>query len=244
MRRFGDHISDILADEEWKLYQSVMALASKRGLPFVIGGGLAFSAYSGRYRNTKDMDVMVTPDTRDAMIQTVSDCGFVDYHDELPYDRSWIYRGHRDGVIFDTIWCMPNHRAEVDPLWMERGWPITIRGMQLRLLAPEELLWGKLYVVQRDRCDWPDILNIVHGVGRKMDWQYLFDRIGEDLPVLSGVMGVFRWMCPAAAQSLPDWIWPKLALAPPDPESGPSDCGRSQVLDGRNWFGPSSIKAK
>src|ERR1041385_8492561 len=49
MRRFGDHISEILADEEWALYRSVMMLAIERGISFAIGGGMAFSAYSGRY---------------------------------------------------------------------------------------------------------------------------------------------------------------------------------------------------
>src|SRR6185369_18001925 len=90
MRRFGDHISDVLADEEWALYCSVMTLAIEREIPFAIGGGMAFSAYSGRYRNTKDMDVMVTPANRDAMVKVITDCGWEDYHREQPYDPTWI----------------------------------------------------------------------------------------------------------------------------------------------------------
>ena len=30
------------------------------------------------------------------------------------------------------------------------------------MLPPEELIWAKLYVLQRDRSDWPDILNLLY----------------------------------------------------------------------------------
>src|SRR5581483_4784667 len=44
-------------------------------------------------------------------------------------------------------------------------------GERFRLLPPEELLWSKLYVLQHERCDWPDILNLLQEMGSGMNWR-------------------------------------------------------------------------
>src|SRR5262245_56540476 len=95
---------------EWRLHRKAIETARARGLRFALGGGLAFSAYSGRWRNTKDMDLFLHPSTREAMVAAVSSAGYTDYYAVEPYDRTWIYRATQGGVILDLIWTMPNHR--------------------------------------------------------------------------------------------------------------------------------------
>jgi len=230
--------SDTIPSHHWSLYRPVLEAARQRGVLFAVGGGLAYSAYAHRWRNTKDMDLYVLPEHRHALIDLVRQAGFEDYHSRQAYARHWIFRGHREGVIVDVIWQMANRRASVDELWLTRGETLEVHGLRVPLLPVEELLWAKLYVIQRDRCDWPDLLNLVQAQGHDMDWEYLLGRIGDDYRVLGGVLSLFAWMCPSQAQTLPGWIWGRLGLQDP---AGALDCRedphRINLLDTRDWFG-------
>ena len=234
-----DDLSQLMPEEDWDRNRAVLEIACAHKQRIVLGGGLAFSAYSQRWRNTKDFDLFILPASRDAMIAVTREAGFEDYYDQEPYDRSWIYRGFRDGVILDLIWTMPNHRMEVDEAWLTRGREIRMHDWRLKLLPPEELLWSKLYVMQHDRCDWPDLLNVLYAQGERLDWPHLIWRVGEDAPVLGGLLSLFRWLCPARAQALPTWIWEHLSLIAPAVGYGDSEDGRrARLLDTRDWLGP------
>lgn len=228
-----------IPDEQWSIYKRVLDAARARGLRFAGGGALAVAAYTGHWRNTKDLDLYVLPQDREAMIEVVTEAGLSDYYDELPYDRSWIYRANRGEIIVDVIWAMANGRAQVDEVWIAEGPQVDVRGELLRVVPPEEMIWSKLYVLQRDRCDWPDVLNLIYATGPTLDWDHLLDRMGEDAPVLTGVLSVFSWLCPGRVSELPDWLWERLPS--PGPQRGsPPDIIRRRVdrLDTRPWFVP------
>ncbi|HYP12756.1 MAG TPA: hypothetical protein VEQ63_02435, partial [Bryobacteraceae bacterium] len=95
----------------------------------------------------------------------------------------------------------------------------------------------KLYVMQRDRCDWPDILNLIHATGPHLDWNHLLKRVAEDIPLLRGVLSIFSWIAPDQAEGIPKHIWEALELGGPehvaDPEGRPA---RPELLDSRPWF--------
>ena len=80
---------------------------------------------------------------------------------------------------------------------------VDLRTFTIRFVPPEETLWSKLYVLQRDRCDWPDILNILYSVGPDLDWDRLLARVDEDAPLLAALVEVFRWVCPDRCRELP-----------------------------------------
>jgi hypothetical protein len=236
------NLADHMPEHEWQMHRLIIDEASTRDLPFALGGGLAFSTYSGRWRNTKDLDLFVLPRDREAFIDIAGQQGFTDYFDQKEYDRSWIYRAFREDVIVDLIWTMPNHRTEVDDAWVHCGRRVDVRGICLRLLPVEELLWSKLYVMQRDRCDWPDLMNVLYAAGPEMDWNRLIDRLGPDIPLLSGLVSIFGWLCPERAREFPGWVWMRLGAPRPLASvdcDGRSD--RSPLLDTRDWFGPNQI---
>jgi hypothetical protein len=234
--RYTDWPKDI-PDEQWLMYERVLAEASRRDLRFALGGAFALATYTGRWRNTKDLDLYVRPEVRQALIQVLTDVGLEDYYDKLPYDRAWIYRGCRDSTIVDIIWSMANQRAQVDDSWLTRGPVIDVRGQMLRIVPPEEMIWAKLYVLQRDRCDFPDVLNLIYATGPLLDWQILLDRLGDDWPLLSGVLSVFQWMCPGRALELPKRLWRRLRLPRPHENTGQAtNQRRVDLLDRRPWF--------
>lgn len=222
---------------EWGVYREVITAAQARGIPFALGGAFAVASYTGCWRNTKDLDVYVLAEHREKMLEVLVACGLEDYYSRLPYDRWWIYRSFRGDVIVDVIWAMANHRAQIDELWMS-GPEIDLRGCRVRVLPPEALLWDKLYILQRDRCDWPDVLNLLYAVGSEVRWDYLVHRIGEDVPLLAGALSVFRWISPGRARRLPAWLWRELGMAPPGTETDDAIKRRTDLLDRRPWYVP------
>jgi hypothetical protein len=236
-------LTDNISIEEWLFHRRVVEALAAGGIRFSVGGGLAFSAYSGRWRNTKDLDLFVLQSDRESAIQAVTEAGFCDYFDQCAYDPAWIFRGYKEGHIVDLIWAMANHSTFVDDQWLNSAQAIRIHGLTLPLTPVEELIYSKLYVLQRERCDWPDLFNIVFRCGEQIDWQRLLARVGPDAPLLGAMMRVYTWLCPEPAASLPEWIWEPMSQIPPPPAPGRGiDRGRIALIDTRDWFGPAGIE--
>ncbi|MCW5980272.1 MAG: nucleotidyltransferase family protein [Bryobacteraceae bacterium] len=226
-----------LPPDQLEVYEAVLRESKRRGLRFAVGGAFALATYTGAARNTKDLDLYITPDQKAPAIRLLKDLGLHDYYDQLPYDRRWIYRSHAGGNIVDIIWAMANQRTAVDAVWVSAG-PETHFGSEaVRVLPPEELLWSKLYVLQKDRCDWPDILNLLYARAGELDWPRLLARLEDDAPLLGAVMKVFAWIAPGAAAGIPSRVWTTLGLSRPA-SAAPAVQARVELLDSRPWFVP------
>lgn len=224
-----------IPDDQWDVYVKVIREARRRKLPFALGGAFATASYTGCWRNTKDMDLYILPRDREAVIAVVRDLGLRDYFDEKPYDRAWIYRAHCGDTIVDTIWAMANGRAQVDERWIFCGPEVTLRGERLRVLPAEEMIWDKLYIMQRERCDWPAIMNLIQVAGTELDWSRLFGRLGGDSPLLAGALSVFRWISKDHETLVPAWVLDRLKLPAHTEDENREEC-RARYLDSRPWF--------
>ncbi|SNB46793.1 nucleotidyltransferase [Geobacter sp. DSM 9736] len=229
-------LNELITDEQWAVCSGVITKARRQGLGFAMGGGLAFSAYSGNLRNTKDMDFFILPRDEVMMKAIMAEEGFEEYK-AVPYDPTWSYRGAREGYIIDLLWRMLNNRTAVDETWTGRGWEVKIRGVPFRLIPPEELLWSKLYIMRRDRCDWPDILGLLYAQGPTMDWDHLLDRLQHDSPVLAAVTTLFRWLCPAVGARIPASVWKRMGIcAGAEAQELLVNRERTALFKGHDWF--------
>ena len=233
---------DVIPDEQWRLYRPLLETLQARQIRFAVGGGLAVCLYAGHARNTKDLDLFILPQDSEATVDAMSDTGFNDLYDRQPYRRDWIYRGTHGDLIIDAIWQMANGVAQVDFGWIdpERTVDLDVQSVRLPLVPPEELIWAKSYVMHRDRCDWPDALNMLHGQVHAIDFDRLLDRAGEDRTFLAGLFCVFRWLCPDVARHIPEDLWQRLGLQGlPDEPEGRGGQARARLLDSyHDWFGP------
>ncbi len=202
----------------------------------MIGGGFGLAVYTKHWRRTKDMDFYVLPDERHALIAALEQEGFLDLYDKLSYDRGWIHRSIRDGVIVDIIWSMANRRAEVDEQWFTHATQVNLRGEALQIIPPEELLWCKTYILQRDRSDWPDIFNLLYAVGPSLKWEHLLARFESDVPLLKALLTVFDWVCPNRAARFPSELREQLQLPQPSLITEEEQKQRVKSLDMRAWF--------
>jgi hypothetical protein len=225
----------LIPEEDWKIYKAAIDVARSVEVPFLLAGAFGLAAYTHRWRNTKDLDLVVIPDDRQRLIDALLDAGFQDYYPTLAYDRGWIFRFIREGCLVDVIWAMPNRRAVVEADWFEHGRPVNIRGEELQAVGAEELVWQKIYVLQRDRCDWPDLFNLIYAAGPELHWKRLLERMDCDRPLLAGLLQVFSWICPGTTRELPGWLKKELRLAEPD-EADPASRRCLALLDTRPWF--------
>ncbi|UFS71722.1 nucleotidyltransferase [Geomonas sp. RF6] len=207
-------MTDLIPPEQWTVYSEFLTEIMERRIPFAVGGGLAISAYTGCVRNTKDMDIFVLEKDSEEVVDITRRLRF-DEFTEVPYDRTWSYRSSRDGYIMDFLWKMLNERAPVTEDWLTRGWELQVRGVPLRLLPVEELIWSKLYILRIDRADWPDILSLLYARGVELDWEHMLSNLGDDAMVLGGVVNLLRWLCPGLACRFPESIWAPMGLLPP-----------------------------
>lgn len=226
-----------IPESQWRVYRRVLEEARAAGIPVAFGGAFALAAYTGELRNTKDFDLYILPEDRHAMIQAMTRAGLADYYEQVPYDRAWIYRATQGESVVDAIWAMANLRALVDEAWLTLGPELEIRGERVRPIPAEELIWSKLYVLQRDRSDWPDIFNLFDALAPRLDWDRLIARVGPDLPLLAAALSVFAWLAPARAARIPREVWDAVGMRPPEPAPERHvSRARADLLDSRPWF--------
>lgn len=232
------NFEELIPLDDWKEYLPVLELAKKNGIQLTLAGGLAFSEYAGRLRNTKDIDMLALRSDGEAMQEILKSLGWSDLYDREPYDRSWIFRGTKRDLICDIIWSLPNRRFEVNRDWLEKGGQVEIYGHWTRVISADYLILAKLYVFQRERCDWPDILNVLNYSCEKVNWRNLLKLIGRDADLLGGVLSVFRWLAPDKAKAVPAFVWKEVGLEPRASQRAAKGESRAFLLDTRDWFGP------
>jgi hypothetical protein len=229
----------LIAGDQWPVLLAGARALEAADAEFLLAGALALASCTGRWRDTKDVDVVVRPRDADAAVAALRRAGFEDYFAQQAYDRSWIFRGWKDGVLFDVIWELPNHRLPIDDTWFERAREVSLRGLPFAVVPPEEVVRMKLYVMQRERCDWVDVLNVLASTVDEIDWAWLVDRMGRDCALLHGVLAIFNWLCPGRALALPAWVRERFALEEnPGGDLAEIEARRVRLLDSRPWFAP------
>lgn len=237
--------TSLISLQQWSICKRAIDVLTSEKVDFMLGGAYGLALYTGRLRDTKDADFFIIPEHAPRAAAALARAGFLDYYTKLPYDRRWIYRADRDNFIIDLIFRMANRRADVDEIWFQRAHEVTIHGDRVKVIPPEEMLWQKSYVLQRDRCDWPDIINIFYVSGHKLDWEHLINRARDDEKLIYGLLHVFEWLCPDLAAKLPDFIRARAGL-PPAMLGHDDDLTRHRaaLLDSRKWFAPSGEAAE
>lgn len=224
-------------------YIEVIASLRAAQIPHAVGGALALASYTGLWRDTKDLDFYVLPDDRDSFVAILTDSGWSDYYETRPYDRGWIYRATRGGNIIDVIFAHANHSDVVGRDWIERAWSLDLNEIELPILSPEELIRAKIYVLQRDRCDWMDIFNLLYSVAEKLEWDHVIERLGESAPLLGAIVLIFAWLAPGPASKIPQSAMARLTTPVPFEHNAQVEKRRADLLDLRPWFAP-QIKLK
>ena len=227
--------AELLAEQEVVLFGESIREMNRQGIPYMLGGAFGVYFYTNYWRNTKDLDFIVPIEARDRAVQAIGALGVRDYFEKMEYDRGWIHRFYRDETIVDVIWSFANYVAPIDAAWMERAVPGYFLGEPVHYPSPADVIWMKMYVFQRMRCDWTDILNVVRGVSGQLDWWYLLNRLGEDWRLLGGLVDVYDWLCPDEHHFIPQDIRAEMAERRLLPQPGTVEA-HARLFDSRPWL--------
>ncbi len=217
------------------VFARVLRAMEQAGIPFMIAGAFAIHYYTGLWRNTKDMDLVILPRDREAACEALRRAGMSDYYDVEPYDREWIFRSHEEDEIVDVIWRMANKVDEVTENWFERARVGYFAGWRVRFVPPEELIWMKLFVFQGERCDWPDIINVIRGTEGRVNSDHLLALVGAHWRLLRAVVEIFDWLCPRDRDLIPASFRRELARREHRNADRDAEC-RNVLLDSRPWL--------
>jgi hypothetical protein len=178
--------------------RSVAALYAAN-VPFLIGGAYMVEVCGGVSRSTKDFDLYVRPNHVQAALHALACAG---YKTELTFPH-WLAKATYEGDMLDLIFRAGNGLCEVDDSWFDRARDDKLLGVPVKLCAPEEMIWMKAYIMERERFDGADIAHILRGCAAEIDWAHLVRRFGPDWRVLLSHLILFGYIYPGERARVP-----------------------------------------
>jgi hypothetical protein len=202
----------MLTNEEYNrtamFYKQILLHLKDSGIDFMIGGSFAVFEYTCTTRETKDMDIYCRPQDYPAVLKYFASKG---YETQL-YDVRWLAKVFDDqGKFIDIIFDTANNLCKVDDSWFEQAKPAVVFDQQVKLIAPEHLIWGKMYVMNRERYDGADINHLLLKQGATLDWKLLKDLMEPNWHILFSHLIMFQFVYPSDYQNiLPRWLFDEL----------------------------------
>jgi len=179
-----------------------VAALQNADIPFLIGGAYVVEIYAGVSRQTKDFDLYLRPQHVDSALDALKRAG---YKTEKTFPH-WLAKAERGRDCVDLIFRAGNGLCEVDNSWFERAHNSEFLGLQVKLCAPEEMIWMKAYIMERERFDGADIAHILQSCAEKIDWPHLVHRFGQDWRVLLSHLVLFGYIYPGERDKIPPAI--------------------------------------
>jgi hypothetical protein len=181
------------------------------GVPFLVGGTFALSRYTGIVRNTKDFDIFIREGDRDRALEVLAAAG---YRTEIPFPH-WLAKAYcADGScdFIDVIYSSGNGVAHVDDEWFEHAVEGEVLGCRALLCPPEEIIWSKAFVMERERYDGADVAHLFHKCAETLDWPRLLRRFGPNWRVLMSHVVMFGFIYPTERTRIPAWVTDELMM--------------------------------
>ena len=184
-------------------YQNVLQELTDAGVPFMVGGGFAFTPYTGIERPTKDLDLFVRPQDAEWTVGTIEQAGY----NAAMVTPHWLAKAwSADGAFIDIVFSSGNGVAVVDDQWLEFAEWRDVLGLPVRLSPVEEMIWSKAFVLERERYDGADIAHLIRARGPELDWERLFRRFDDHWQVLLSHLVLVSFVYPSHRDLIPRWV--------------------------------------
>src|SRR5205809_6984725 len=180
-------------------YLRSMAVLRDADVPFLIGGAYVMEKCANISRRTKDFDLYVRPYHVDAALGALAHAGF---NTEVTSPH-WLAKARHGRDYVDLIFRAGNGLCEVDDSWFARAHDDELLGLHVKLCAPEEMIWMKAYIMERERFDGADIAHILQSCAERIDWPHLVHRFGPDWRVLLSHLVLFGYIYPSERHKVP-----------------------------------------
>ncbi|HEV8178412.1 MAG TPA: hypothetical protein VGP44_12105 [Gemmatimonadales bacterium] len=187
-------------------YREAMEVLSRAGVPFLVGGAFAFIHQAGIDKSTKDLDLFARPRDVQRLLEA---CAAAGYETELVFSH-WLAKIRSPEGFIDVIFSSGNGVTTVDDWWFEHASAGTVLGVAVKIAPPEETLWSKAFVMERERYDGADVAHLILAHGERLDWKRLLARFGSHWRVLLAHLVLFNFIYPSERSRVPAWVMTEL----------------------------------
>jgi len=215
-----------LDPETQAVYIGALEALRQAEVEFVIGGAYALAPYTGIVRDTKDLDVFLRRRDCERALAVLDAAGFTT---ELTFPH-WLAKAYAGDRFIDLIFGAGNGVALVDDFWFTHAVSGRVLGVPVLLCPPEEMIWSKAFIMERERYDGADVAHLILACGRELDWRRLLERFGRRWRVLLSHLILFGFIYPGERAAVPDAVMAHLLRRLERERVGPGEDAR--VCDG------------
>jgi Uncharacterised nucleotidyltransferase len=180
-------------DIEQTLKRAASALRDA-DLPFLLGGSLASWARGGP-ETRHDLDLMIKPEDADRAVEALTDVGMR----LVRPPEEWLVKLWDGETLVDLIYCPKG--LPMDDEVIARGENLSVLGMDIRVMALEDVVATKLMALTEHSLRYEGLLQIARSLREQIDWEEVRSRtrqspfaraffvLLEDLEILAGGKG-------------------------------------------------------
>lgn len=194
--------TETLDQDSHEFYSHTLQTLTASDVPFLLAGAYAFQRYTGIARHTKDLDVFILARDIDRALAALAEAG---YRTELTFPH-WLGKAHSHDNFVDLIFRSGNGISTVDDSWFVHAMDDHVLGIPVKVCPAEELLWTKLFIMERERYDGADVAHVIRARGPELDWSRLLKNVGEHWRVLLSHLILFGFIYPSERERVPGWV--------------------------------------
>jgi hypothetical protein len=195
-------VTETLGAPAAAIYRRAVQRLTDVDVPFLLGGAYALAHHAGIVRHTKDLDLFVreadVPRARAALEAE----GFVT---ELTYSH-WLAKAFLGDYFIDLIFNLGNGVGPVIDDWFERAQHGELLGVPVRFLAAEEIVFSKIFTMDRGRFDGADVAHLVRAAADRLDWRRLLNRCETHWRILLCHLVLYGFVYPSERGRVPAWV--------------------------------------
>jgi Uncharacterised nucleotidyltransferase len=159
------------ADIEHALKRAAAALR-EADIPFLLGGSLASWARGGP-ETRHDLDLIIKPQDAERALEALEQAGM---RPERPPEE-WLLKAYDGDTLIDLIYCPKG--LPVDDEVIARGEELAVLGMDIRVMALEDVMATKLMALTEHSLRYERLLQIARALREQIDWPAVRRRTQE-----------------------------------------------------------------
>lgn len=179
-------------------YAGALRGLTEANVPHLVGGGYAFTYHTGVHRQAKDLDIFLRKEHLERALSVLEELGC---RTELTFPH-WLGKALWQDHLIDLIYSSGNGLCVVDDEWFEYAEAHMVAGVPSWLIPPEEMIWSKAFILERERCDAADVLHLLLAAPR-LDWDRLVRRFDGHYRVLYCYLILFGYTYPSERTLIP-----------------------------------------
>jgi hypothetical protein len=132
-------------------------------IEFLLGGSLASWARGGP-QTRHDLDLMIRPDDVERALAALQEAGM---RAERPPEE-WLVKAWDGDTLVDLIYCPKG--LPMDDHVFARGEELSVLGMEIRVMALEDVMATKLMALTEHSLRYESLLQIARALREQVDW--------------------------------------------------------------------------